>query len=51
MVKCNKYGEANGVIKTNGGYIHYSFLENWNKFKEGVFFIKLYLLRKVDLYN
>ena len=41
LVKCNKYREANGVIKTNGGYIHYPFLENWNKFKEGVSFYKV----------
>ncbi|WP_298713258.1 DUF805 domain-containing protein [uncultured Veillonella sp.] len=38
---CNKYGEANGVIKTNWGYIHYPFLENWNKFKEEFSFYKV----------
>ena len=38
---CNKYGEANGVIKTSWGYIHYPFQENWNKFKEGFSFYKV----------
>lgn len=37
----NKYGEADGVIKTTWGYIHYPFLENWNRFKEGFSFYKV----------
>lgn len=37
----NKYGEADGVVKTTWGYIHYPFLENWNRFKEGFSFYKV----------
>lgn len=37
----NKYGEADGVVKTTWGYIHYPFLENWNRFKEEFSFYKV----------